>query len=414
MDEMTKLGLLPELTEGLAKINITMPTKIQQQVIPAILKGVDIIGRSETGSGKTFAYLLPLFQKMDLTLKKTQVIILTPTHELAAQVQKQAEILAKVSGLPIKSVLIIGSASMTRQLQKLKEKPHMVVGSAGRILDFIQKRKISAHTVKTIVLDEGDRLLDDQNIESVQAVIKTTLKQRQIVLLSATVSQDIKKRAKQIMNENVVEISMTDSLLPKNIVHYYILAEKREKFIVLRKVLAAEKPKKAILFLNNPENIAVTVDKLCYHGLKADGIYGGAYKTERQNAMENFRQGRIHFLVASDIGARGLDIEDVTHIINLDLPEEPEQYLHRAGRTGRKGMSGQSISIVTPYERKWIRKYEKTWNITFVQKEMSFGKMVDSKKNKKEFERKPKKKSTTVGQKKIASKKEHFQPKDKR
>ena len=197
MEDMTKLGLLSELTEGLAKINITTPTKIQQQVIPAILKGVDVIGRSETGSGKTFAYLLPLFQKMDLTLKKTQVIILTPTHELASQVQKQAEILAKVSGLPIKSVLIIGSASMTRQLQKLKEKPHIVVGSAGRILDFIQKRKISAHTVKTIVLDEGDRLLDHQNIESVQAVIKTTLKQRQIVLLSATVSQDIKKRAKQ-------------------------------------------------------------------------------------------------------------------------------------------------------------------------------------------------------------------------
>lgn len=385
MQDMTKLGLLPELIQGLSKMNITVPTKIQQEVIPAILEGTDVIGRSETGSGKTFAYLLPLFQKIDLTLKKTQVMILTPTHELAAQVQKQGELLARVSGLPIKSTLIIGGASMARQIEKLKEKPQIVVGSAGRILDLIQKRKISAHTVQAIVLDEGDRLLDEQNIQTVQAVIKTTLKQRQLILLSATIEEEIQKKALEMMKENAVTISLEESFLPKNISHYYILAEKREKFIVLRKVLAAQKPKKAIIFLNNPENIAVTVDKLCHHGWKADGIHGRDDKRERQNTMEGFRQGRTSVLVASDIGARGLDIEDVTHIINLDLPEEAEKYLHRAGRTGRKGMAGTVISIVTPYERKWIHKYEKKYSIAIVQREMAFGKLEESNGTKKQL-----------------------------
>lgn len=371
------IGISLQLQCGLQKLNIITPTQIQQQVIPAILSDVDVIGRSETGSGKTFAYLLPLFQKIDLELRKTQVIILTPTHELASQVQKQIELLCEKSEIAIRSALIIGSASMTRQIEKLKQKPHIVVGSAGRILDLIQKKKISAHTVKTIVLDEGDRLLDHWNIESVKAVIKTTLKQRQLILLSATIDNETVQKAKSIMKSNVVEIAMKNNIMPKQISHYYIVSEKREKFIILRKIIAAEKPVKAIVFLNNVENIAVTVDKLCYHGLKADGIYGRAYKTERQNALEKFRQGNINLLVSSDIGARGLDIEGVTHVINMDIPEEPVYYLHRAGRTGRKEIQGKVISIVTNYEKKWIHKYEKKWNIVIEQKQMSYGKLSD-------------------------------------
>ncbi len=216
------------------------------------------------------------------------------------------------------------------------------------------------------------------NIESVKAVIKTTLKQRQLIILSATITQQTIQKANEIMKPDVVNIAMKNTSVPKEISHYYIVAERRQKFVVLRKILAAEKPQKVIVFLNNAENIAVTVDKLCYHGLKADGIYGKAYKTERQYAIEKFRQGNINILVSSDIGARGLDIEGVTHIINMDIPEEPSYYLHRAGRTGRKGQHGKVISIVTPYETKWIKKYQKVWNISFEQKEMSFGKLTNS------------------------------------
>lgn len=388
-----KLGLRPALVEALAKQGIETPTEIQQKMIPEILRGKDVIGRSETGSGKTLAYLLPIFEKLDLSIRGTQAIILTPTHELAAQVFRQAELLQENSGIEGGCVLLIGAAGIGRQMEKLKAKPRIVVGSVGRILDLIRKKKIQAHLVKTIVLDEGDRLMDDGNVEDVEAVIKTTLKERQIVLLSASVSGEAKEKAAKLMKEDAVDLeAKSGGIVPKGIHHYYILSSHREKFANLRKILAGEKPAKCMIFLNNPENIEVTVDKLNYHGIKAAGIYGQASKLDRKNAMENFREGRINVLVASDIGSRGLDIEGVTHIINLDVPEEPTHYLHRAGRCGRKGMEGTAITIVTPYERKWVHKYEKAWGLRFEQKEMSYGKLVDSQKTKKDIGKPMKKK----------------------
>ncbi len=373
-----EVGIGNALVQGLAKQGITVPTEVQKKAIPEILMGKDVIAHSQTGSGKTLAYLLPLVEKLDMELRSVQVLILTPTHELAAQVVKQVELLAKNAEIPLRCALIIGSASMTRQVEKLKEKPQIVVGSAGRIMDLIQKRKLPAHTVKSIVLDEGDRLLDEKNFDAVQAVIKTTLRDRQLLAFSASISEQTRKKAESLMKENKIDFTVEEEgLLPTGISHYYIQAGIREKFLVLRKILAGEKPTKAIVFLNNPENIEVTVDKLNFHGIQSAGLYGAAYKTQRRNAMEDFRSGRVSVLVASDIGARGIDILDVTHIINLDIPEEPTFYLHRAGRTGRKGQKGIAISIVTPYERKWIHKYQKVWNLCFTEKVMSFGKLVD-------------------------------------
>ncbi|WP_304508432.1 DEAD/DEAH box helicase [Anaerotignum sp.] len=386
-----KLGLSSALVDALIKQDIETPTEIQQHMIPLILSGKDVMGRSETGSGKTLAYLLPIFQRLDLNIKGAQAIILTPTHELAAQVFHQAELLEANSGLDVGCMLLIGSAGMKRQMDKLKEKPRIIVGSTGRILDLIKRKKIPAHLVKTIVLDEGDRLLEDGNFGDVTGVIKSTLKERQIILLSASVGEETRMRGKGLMKEDGLFIeAKTGSLVPQGISHFYILTTHREKFLQLRKILAGEKPERAMVFLNNPENIEVTVDKLCYHGIKAAGIYGKAGKLDRKNAMEDFRQGRINVLVASDIGARGLDIEGVTHIINMDVPEEPSHYLHRAGRCGRKGEEGTAITLVTPYERRWVHKYEKVWGLQFVQKEMSFGKLEDSAKTKKDLE-KPKK-----------------------
>lgn len=392
-----KLGLRGELAEALAKQGIEAPTEIQQKMIPEMLTGKDVIGRSETGSGKTLAYLLPIFEKLDMNVKGTQAIILTPTHELAAQVFHQAELLQENSGIEAGCALLIGAAGIGRQLEKLKTKPRIVVGSVGRILDLIRKKKIQAHLVKTIVLDEGDRLMDDGNVEDVEAVIKTTLKERQIVLLSASVSGEAKEKAMKLMKKDAIDLeAKSGGIVPKGIKHYYILSAHREKFANLRKILAGEKPAKCMIFLNNPENIEVTVDKLNYHGIKSAGIYGQASKMDRKNAMDGFREGRINVLVASDIGSRGLDIEGVTHIINLDVPEEPTHYLHRAGRCGRKGMEGTAITIVTPYERKWVHKYEKAWGLKFEQKEMSYGKLVDSQKTKKDIIKPMKKKKLMI------------------
>lgn len=380
------LGLCTALVAALEKQGITNPTEIQERMIPEILAGRDVIGQSETGSGKTLAYLLPVFEKLDMSIRGTQAIILTPTHELAVQVYHQAELLQENAGIAAGCALLIGAAGIGRQMERLREKPRIVIGSVGRILDLIRRRKIQAHLVKTIVLDEGDRLLERGNAEEVAAVIKTTLKERQVVLLSASIGEETKAKAAELMKADAAELfAKSGGLVPEGIRHYYILSAYREKFINLRKLLAGEKPKKCMVFLNNPENIEVTVDKLNYHGIRAAGIYGQASKRERQSAMESFREGRVHVLVASDIGSRGLDIAGVTHIINLDVPEEPTHYLHRAGRCGRQGTEGTAITIVTPYERKWIHRYEKAWGLRFEQKEMAFGKLTDSNKTKKDI-----------------------------
>ena len=403
------LGLSDALVAGLAKQDITVPTDIQTKMIPAIMTGKDVVGRSETGSGKTLAYLLPIFQKIDPNVRGTQAIILTPTHELAAQVHRQAELLAKNAGANVGCALIIGTARLQRQVERLREKPPIVVGSTGRILDLIKRKKIQAHLVKTIVLHEGDRLLEDGNFAAVQAVIKTTLRDRQLVLLSASVGGETQQRAKEIMKEDALFVEGASQVgqVPDTISHYFILTAPREKFLMLRKVLAGEKPKKAMVFLNNPENIEVTVDKLNYHGIKAAGIYGQVGKLDRKTALDDFREGRVQVLVASDIGARGLDIPDVTHVINLDIPEDPTHYLHRAGRCGRQGQTGCAISIVTPYERRWIHKYEKVWGLRFAQKDMVYGKLTDSTKTKKDLEPRksqPKEKSQPKGQAKSGKK----------
>lgn len=403
------LGLSDALVAGLAKQDITVPTDIQTKMIPAIMTGKDVVGRSETGSGKTLAYLLPIFQNIDPNVRGTQAIILTPTHELAAQVHRQAELLAKNAGANVGCALIIGTARLQRQVERLREKPPIVVGSTGRILDLIKRKKIQAHLVKTIVLDEEDRLLEDGNFAAVQAVIKTTLRDRQLVLLSASVGGETQQRAKEIMKEDALFVEGASQVgqVPDTISHYFILTAPREKFLMLRKVLAGEKPKKAMVFLNNPENIEVTVDKLNYHGIKAAGIYGQVGKLDRKTALDDFREGRVQVLVASDIGARGLDIPDVTHVINLDIPEDPTHYLHRAGRCGRQGQTGCAISIVTPYERRWIHKYEKVWGLRFAQKDMVYGKLTDSTKTKKDLEPRksqPKEKSQPKGQAKSGKK----------
>ena len=393
------LGLSPALLSALEKQDISQPTEIQHRLLPELLAGKDVIGRSETGSGKTLAYLLPIFERLDLSVRGTQAIILTPTHELAAQVFRQAELLQENSGIDAGCTLLIGAAGIARQVERLKSKPRIVIGSTGRILDLIRRRKIQAHLVKIIVLDEGDRLLEDGNISDVREVIRATLKERQIAILSASISAETKVRASGLMKPDFAVVEAESAVVPKGLSHYYILSSPREKFVNLRKILAGEKPEKAIVFLNNPENIEVTVDKLCYHGIKAAGIYGTAGKLERKTALADFREGRVSVLVASDIGSRGLDIEGVTHIINLDVPEEPTHYLHRAGRCGRKGLPGTAITIVTPYERRWVHKYEKAWGLQFVQKEMSYGQLVNSSKTKKDIAKPAKKKSPLSAEK---------------
>lgn len=376
-----QLGLIEPLAAALKKEGIVKPTAIQEKAIPFALNNRDVLGQSETGSGKTLAYLLPVFQQIDPAKKEMQVIILTPTHELAIQVQRQIETLAKNSGLAVTGTAIIGNVNITRQIEKLKEKPHIIVGSSGRILELIQKKKITSQSIKTIILDEADRLLDEKNVEPVKAVIKTTLKDRQLMLFSATLSQAaLHQAAEMLKNPELIRVTQNIAVAP-TIEHMYFLAEQRDKFEVLRKLIRMVNPVRALIFINKSEEIEKTVEKLKYHGLEAEGIHGSAVKAERRKALDDFRTGKVSLLVASDLAARGLDIKEVTHIFNLDIPEDPQLYLHRVGRTGRAGQSGLAISIATAKEVLLLEKAERTFQITIKHQDMLKGKIVDPKKN---------------------------------
>lgn len=374
------LQLNPSLIEGLAKQHITTPTPIQEQTIPLILSHQDVIAQSHTGSGKTLAFLLPLFQKIDVTKREMQVLILAPTHELVMQIDAQVKLLATNSGEAITSTTIIGGANIDKQIKKLKEKPHIIVGSAGRILELIKKKKITAHTIKTIILDEADSLLDNTNTKTIQDIIKTTLRDRQLCIFSASISAQTEEIAKTLMKEPVV-LKMTDQIaMNPNISHFYLKGDRRDKFELLRKLIVAEEPERALIFVNQNDSMQEIAEKLNYHQKETFMMRGNIKKEERKRALDAFRSGKIKLLISSDLTARGLDIPAVTHIIHLDCPSNPNEYLHRAGRTARGFADGKSICIVTDKDLSTLKKYQKKFNINFQEMQLSHGAFIPVKK----------------------------------
>jgi superfamily II DNA/RNA helicase len=380
-DNFVKLGIRESLEKALQKDGITVPTKIQEIATPLMLQRKDVIAKSPTGSGKTLAYVLPMFETLAPEKLETQAMVLVPTHEVAIQVIRVIEGLATNSGIRLNAAPIIGNVNITRQIDKLKEKPQIIVGTAGRILELIKKKKISAHTVKTIVLDEADRLLDENNQESVLAVIKTTLKDRQLALFSASINQKTIDTVKGLLKEPIIIKGEEKIKVPETIEHLYFVCEQRDKVEILRKVFRIVNPGKAIAFVHKSADIDILTEKLQYHGINAKSICGGDAKLNRKKIMDDFRKGDLQLLIATDIAARGLDIEDVTHIFNVELPEDSQNYLHRVGRTGRKGKEGCAISIATERELPLIRLYQKDLKITIKYKDMFKGNLIDGKRS---------------------------------
>lgn len=394
-ESFQELGIQAELVEALAKEGIVQPTEIQKSTIPLILSNRDVAGQSETGSGKTLAYLLPVVQKIDRNKRENQVLILTPTHELALQVQRQIQDLSRHLAATITSTAIIGNVNIARQIEKLKEKPYIIVGSAGRILELIQKRKISAQSLKTIVLDEADQLLDEKNIQTVKAVLKTAYKDSQILLFSATLSQDALGQAAGFLKDPAVQRMTMKATVVPTIIHQHFMCEQRDKLELLRKLVRHLEPGRALIFINKTEEIEKTVERLSYHGLDAVTISGASQKENRRQAMADFRAGKTQLLVASDLAARGLDIKNITHIFNLDIPEEPQLYLHRVGRTGRAGQSGMAVSLVTQRELSLLRKIENNLKISIPLRRLSFGKVISEKEEKEQKEQQTKTRTRT-------------------
>ena len=373
-----ELNINNSIVVGLEKQNITIPTGIQETAIPFALENKDIIAEAHTGTGKTLAFLIPIFEKINVEKREMQAIILAPTHELVVQIESQIKLLSTNSSINVTSLSIMGESNIEKQIKKLKEvKPHIIVGSPGRILDLIKKKKITAHTIKTIVLDEADNLLSKNKPVIIKDIIKSTMKDRQLMFFSASINKETLNLAKTLVKDvEIIKIENKSEINPK-IEHICILGSLRDRFENLRKLLAAEQPQRAIVFVNNNTDLRQINEKLQYHKVKSTAIYGNASKEERQRALDAFRRGKCNVLVSSDLSARGLDIPEVSHIISLDFPVNPDEYLHRAGRTARGNNSGVSVCLITNKDIEILQSYEKAFGIEFTVKKLYGGKLMD-------------------------------------
>ena len=373
-----ELNINNSIVVGLEKQNITIPTGIQETAIPFALENKDIIAEAHTGTGKTLAFLIPIFEKINVEKREMQAIILAPTHELVVQIESQIKLLSTNSGINVTSLSIMGESNIEKQIKKLKEvKPHIIVGSPGRILDLIKKKKITAHTIKTIVLDEADNLLSKNKPVIIKDIIKSTMKDRQLMFFSASINKETLNLAKTLVKDvEIIKIENKSEINPR-IEHICILGSLRDRFENLRKLLAAEQPQRAIVFVNNNTDLRQINEKLQYHKVKSTAIYGNASKEERQRALDAFRRGKCNVLVSSDLSARGLDIPEVSHIISLDFPVNPDEYLHRAGRTARGNNSGVSVCLITNKDIEILQSYEKAFDIEFTVKKLYGGKLMD-------------------------------------
>lgn len=351
------------------------PTPIQAEAIPAILQGKDTIVQSQTGTGKTLAYLLPALQRIDPEQKQLQVLIMVPTRELGMQIMQETEKLTV--GSSIRAQALIGGAAIARQVEKLRLHPHIAVGTPGRISELVKLRKLSLHHIQLVVVDEVDQVFELGSMNDVETVLKGMLRTRQVVFVSATIPESIAAVSRKWMNEPTVIRINPSQLTSETLEHLYFVCEEREKVDTLRKLVRLINPPSAIVFINITDDIAEVVGKLQYVGLSVEALYGEAGKQERAKVMNDFREGKFQLLLATDIAARGLDIEGVTHVFHLDPATNAEYYLHRVGRTGRMGRKGTAISIITKKELFILEKFEKALGITIQPKAMYQGRVLD-------------------------------------
>jgi ATP-dependent RNA helicase DeaD len=312
---------------------------------------------AETGTGKTLAYLLPIFARLDAGQPATQAVVLAPTHELAIQIHRQCCDLAQNAGWPVRSLLLIGGTPMDRQLDKLKHKPHVVVGSPGRIRELMTMGKLKTAAVTTVVVDEADRLLIAADLPVVRAIVQGMPRARQLVFASAT-EQPESAAAIATLAPGLVMLRRGASAVNANIAHRYLVCEERDKPRVLRQLLHALKPERALVFVHLNTSAEHVAAQLAHHAIPVAELHAGIDKQGRKRAMDDFRSGRVPVLVASDVAARGLDLPGVTHVINLDVPSQSKAYLHRVGRTARAGATGEAVTLMTEAEVRLVRRYE--------------------------------------------------------
>lgn len=367
------------LSDYLSDNKIVDMTEIQRQTYNHIINNRDIIACSSTGTGKTLAYLIPIIGRLRDDTNNIQAIILVPTAELAIQVNNTIKEIFSYYDNKFSSAALIGDVNVSRQLESLKaNKPAIVVGTPNRIHQLILNKKLKVHEVKSLVLDEADRLFDKTFIQDVAAIRKSLMKFTQVLLFSASV--DKKTRTNNLTFKPIfIDInsnSGNDSQIPSTIKHICVLSDRRERIETLRKIIKAVKPEKAIIFVNSRYDLEESLQKLEYHNYNVASIAGNKDNLSKKSAIENFKNGKIQLLIATDIAARGLQIDNIDTVINVNLPEESKEYIHRCGRCGRNGNTGTCISIITDNEIGKIKSYQKSFHINVINKRLYQGKLV--------------------------------------
>ena len=352
-----EIGIKKELSDILLKERIDTPTPIQEESIPEILEGKDIIGEAQTGTGKTLAFLLPIVQKINRDKNQVQALIIAPTRELAIQLTDEAKKLGKPLG--INTLSVYGGQDVFKQLRKLKNGVHIVVATPGRLLDHISRKSINLGHTEFLVLDEADEILNMGFLIDVERIISSIPKRRQTLMFSATIPKGLKNLAKKYMKSPETIRVEKERVVLDEIEQIIVRTTDREKEAELVKILREERPFMAIIFCRTKRRVKELNEKLKDHGFTSDEVHGDLSQNKRERVMESFRKMEIPVLVATDVAARGLDIAGVTHIINYDIPENPDAYIHRIGRTGRAGDEGKAYTFVTPKVEEELRDIEK-------------------------------------------------------
>ncbi len=348
MKKFNDYRISDEILKALDALGYKEPSDVQQRVIPELLQGKDVIVKSQTGSGKTAAFGIPLCENINWDEQKPQALVLTPTRELAIQVKEEIMSIGRFKR--VRPVAVFGKQPFSDQARELKQRTHIVVGTPGRVMDHIDRGSLDTSNIKYLIIDEADEMLNMGFIDQVRDILRGLNKNRQSILLSATISEEILNLCNEYMNNSISIEIKAQKLITDNISHELYKVNEQYKMEELNKLLITESPKTAVVFCKTKENVDKVFEALVRKKYSIGKIHGGMLQKERMDQMERFKKGNFRILIATDVAARGIDVEGITHVINYDLPVEKEAYVHRIGRTGRAGAKGKALSLVNQYE----------------------------------------------------------------
>ena len=376
MTLFNEMGLSPEIQLAIEDLGFERPTPVQEKVIPFLLESKqDLVALAQTGTGKTAAFGLPIIQQIDLNKNSVQALILSPTRELAIQIAGDLQNFSKNLGF-INIAVVYGGADIVKQMKEIERGAQIVVGTPGRTLDLIKRNKLKVNEIRWVVLDEADEMLSMGFKDDLDAILETSPAQKQTLLFSATMPQEIVAISKKYMN-NIFEISVgKKNTGTENVEHHYYVVHAKDRYIALKRVADINPNIYGIIFCRTRAETKEVADKLMQDGYNADALHGDLSQSQRDFVMARFRGKHLHMLVATDVAARGLDVNDLTHVINYNLPDDSEVYIHRSGRTGRAGKKGISVTLIHMREKGKLREVERIVNQPFIKKMVPSGKEI--------------------------------------